>query len=506
MSSLSSSSSKIFKHALSLTARRHSYSTALATSHRPNDDVTVPPVPPVNLLSENENFFVETVRKFSQNIVRPLVREMDKNSKMNPIVTKGAFENGLMGVHVPEEYGGSGSTFFDAMIVIEELAKTDPSVSAMVGIHNTLPVSMIVEHGTEEQKHRYLPDLCSESLASFCISESGAGSDAFALKTVAKKDGDDFLISGSKMWITNSGEAQVFVVFANADPSQKYKGITCFIVERGAEGLTEDKLGIRASSTCQVHFDNVRVHKSAILGEYGKAYKYAIECLNAGRIGIGAQMLGLAQGCFDQTIPYLQQREQFGKRLIDFQGLQHQIAQVRTEIEAARLLVYNAARMKEYGIPYVREAAMAKLFASQVATSTSAQCVKWLGGVGFTKEFPAEKFYRDAMIGEIYEGTSNIQLNTIAKLIDNEYKLRNVEEFEHYALDHVDMAFEKVEQVKYNQTVVLKEDSGVHFTAMPAGHMIGGFIWRICRVAGEDIIYCVNFNNKKDRTIAFGKI
>ncbi|KAF1771008.1 hypothetical protein GCK72_002832 [Caenorhabditis remanei] len=429
MSSLSSSSSKIFKHALSLTARRHSYSTALATSHRPNDDVTVPPVPPVNLLSENENFFVESVRKFSQNIVKPLVREMDKNSKMNPIVTKGAFENGLMGVHVPEEYGGSGSTFFDAMIVIEELAKTDPSVSAMVGIHNTLPVSMIVEHGTEEQKHRYLPDLCSESLASFCISESGAGSDAFALKTVAKKDGDDFLISGSKMWITNSGEAQVFVVFANADPSQKYKGITCFIVERGAEGLTvdreEDKLGIRASSTCQVHFDNVRVHKSAILGEYGKGYKYAIECLNAGRIGIGAQMLGLAQGCFDQTIPYLQQREQFGKRLIDFQGLQHQIAQVRTEIEAARLLVYNAARMKEYGIPYVREAAMAKLFASQVATSTSAQCVKWLGGVGFTKEFPAEKFYRDAMIGEIYEGTSNIQLNTIAKLIDNEYKLRS---------------------------------------------------------------------------------
>ncbi|EFP10323.1 CRE-ACDH-1 protein [Caenorhabditis remanei] len=432
MSSLSSSSSKIFKHALSLTARRRSYSTALATSHRPNDDVTVPPVRPVNLLSENENFFVESVRKFSQNIVKPLVREMDKNSKMNPIVTKGAFENGLMGVHVPEEYGGSGSTFFDAMIVIEELAKTDPSVSAMVGIHNTLPVSMIVEHGTEEQKHRYLPDLCSESLASFCISESGAGSDAFALKTAAKKDGDDFLISGSKMWITNSGEAQVFVVFANADPSQKYKGITCFIVERGAEGLTvdreEDKLGIRASSTCQVHFDNVRVHKSAILGEYGKGYKYAIECLNAGRIAIGAQMIGLAQGCFDQTIPYLQQREQFGKRLIDFQGLQHQIAQVRTEIEAARLLVYNAARMKEYGIPYVREAAMAKLFASQVIYlnhfSPNYPISRW-PPQHLLNEFPAEKFYRDAMIGEIYEGTSNIQLNTIAKLIDNEYKLRS---------------------------------------------------------------------------------
>uniref|UniRef100_A0A8R1ELA2 Uncharacterized protein n=1 Tax=Caenorhabditis japonica TaxID=281687 RepID=A0A8R1ELA2_CAEJA len=248
---------------------------------------------------------------------------MDKHSKMDPIVKQGVFENGLMGLHVPEEYGGSGSSFFDAMIVIEELAKTDPAVSAMVGIHNTLPVSMILDHGTEEQKLRYLPALCSDTFGSFCISEAGAGSDAFALKTLAKQDGDYFLLSGSKMWITNSGDAQVFVVFANVDPSQRYKGITCFIVERGADGLTvdkeEDKLGIRASSTCQVHFDNVRVHKSAILGEYGKGYKYAIECLNAGRIAIGAQMIGLAQGCFDQTIPYLQQREQFGQRLIDFQ-------------------------------------------------------------------------------------------------------------------------------------------------------------------------------------------
>ncbi|PIC52308.1 hypothetical protein B9Z55_002467 [Caenorhabditis nigoni] len=417
---------KVLKKSFLLSRKSYSTATAFATS-RPSEDFSEK-TPPVTLLSENENFFVETVRKFSNNVVKPLIREMDKNSKMNPIVTKGAFENGLMGLHVPEEYGGSGSSFFDAMLVIEELAKIDPSVSAMVGIHNTLPVSMIIDHGSEEQKLKYLPSLCSDSLASFCISESGAGSDAFSLKTTAKQDGDHYLISGSKMWITNSSEAQVFVVFANADPSQKYKGITCFIVERSQEGVTvckeEDKLGIRASSTCQVNFDNVRVHESAILGQYGKGYKYAIECLNAGRIAIGAQMIGLAQGCFDQTIPYLQQREQFGQRLIDFQGLQHQIAQTRTEIEAARLLVYNAARMKEYGIPYVREAAMAKLFASQVATSASAQCVKWLGGVGFTKDFPAEKFYRDAMIGEIYEGTSNIQLNTIAKLIDNEYKLR----------------------------------------------------------------------------------
>ncbi|CAO4362117.1 unnamed protein product [Caenorhabditis nigoni] len=417
---------KVLKKSFLLSRNSYSTATAFATS-RPSEDFSEK-TPPVTLLSENENFFVETVRKFSNNVVKPLIREMDKNSKMNPIVTKGAFENGLMGLHVPEEYGGSGSSFFDAMLVIEELAKIDPSVSAMVGIHNTLPVSMIIDHGSEEQKLKYLPSLCSDSLASFCISESGAGSDAFSLKTTAKQDGDHYLISGSKMWITNSSEAQVFVVFANADASQKYKGITCFIVERSQEGVTvckeEDKLGIRASSTCQVNFDNVRVHESAILGQYGKGYKYAIECLNAGRIAIGAQMIGLAQGCFDQTIPYLQQREQFGQRLIDFQGLQHQIAQTRTEIEAARLLVYNAARMKEYGIPYVREAAMAKLFASQVATSASAQCVKWLGGVGFTKDFPAEKFYRDAMIGEIYEGTSNIQLNTIAKLIDNEYKLR----------------------------------------------------------------------------------
>ncbi|CAI2320737.1 unnamed protein product [Caenorhabditis sp. 36 PRJEB53466] len=414
-------------------ARPYSTPTASAPTVRSSDASSTPPPPPppVNLLSESESFFVDTVRKFSQNVVKPLVREMDRNSRMDPIVTRGAFENGLMGLHVAEEYGGSGSSFFDAMLVIEELAKTDPSVSAMVGIHNTLPVAMLVDHGDEEQKRKWLPRLCSDSLASFCISEAGAGSDAFSLKTVARRDEDPeyFRITGSKMWITNSGDAQLFVVFANADPARRHKGITCFLVERRAEGLSvgkeEDKLGIRASSTCAVHFDNVRVHRSAILGEYGKGYKYAIECLNAGRIAIGAQMIGLAQGCFDQTIPYLQQREQFGSRLIDFQGMQHQIAQVRTEIEAARLLVYNAARMKENGLPYVREAAMAKLYASQVATSTSAQCVKWLGGVGFTKEFPVEKFYRDAMIGEIYEGTSNVQLNTIAKLIDVEYKLRN---------------------------------------------------------------------------------
>ncbi|CAI2315268.1 unnamed protein product [Caenorhabditis sp. 36 PRJEB53466] len=381
---------------------------------------------PLQQLSEQEQSIVDTVRRYAVNVVKPLVREMDKTSEMHETVIKGAFENGLMSIEVPEKYGGPGFTFFDAILVIEELAKVDPSVSAMVDVHNTLFVSMILDLGTEEQKKKLLPRCIDASVGSFCISEVSAGSDAFALKTVAKKDGDDYLISGSKMWITNSAHADHYLVFANADPTKGYKGITCFLVDRGQEGLSigkaEDKLGIRASSTCPVHFDNVRVHKSAIVGELGKGYKYAIECLNAGRIGIGAQMLGLAQGCFDQTIPYLQQREQFGQRLIDFQGMQHQIGQVRTEIEAARLLVYNAARMKQHGLPFVREAAMAKLYASQVATTTSRLCVEWLGGVGFTKEFPAEKFYRDAMIGTIYEGTSNIQLNTIAKLVDVEFQ------------------------------------------------------------------------------------
>ncbi|PIC52334.1 hypothetical protein B9Z55_002484 [Caenorhabditis nigoni] len=389
------------------------------------DDVTSYPL---QVFSEQENSFVDTVRRFATNVIKPVVREMDAKSEMTEAVIKGCFDNGLMGVEIPEKYGGPGSTFFDAVLIIEELAKVDPSVSAMVDVHNTLFVPLILQLGTEEQKQKYLPKSVTGSVGSFALSEVSAGSDAFSLKTVAKKDGDDFVINGSKMWITNSGHAESLLLFANADVSKGYKGITCFMLDMKTKGLTvgkkEDKLGIRASSTCPIHFDNVRVHKSAILGEFGKGYKYAIECLNAGRIGIGAQMLGLAHGCFNETIPYLQQREQFGQRIIDFQGLQHQIAQIRTEIEAARLLVYNAARMKEQGLPFVREAAMAKLYASQVATNTTSKCVEWLGGVGFTKEFPVEKYYRDCKIGTIYEGTSNIQLNTIAKLIDIEFENR----------------------------------------------------------------------------------
>jgi len=380
----------------------------------------------VTQLSEHELTLKDTVKRFSHNVVKPLVREMDEKSQMHQSVITGVFENGFMGIEVPEAFGGPESLFFDSVLVIEELAKIDPSVSVFVDVQNTLVIPLILQLGTQEQKQKYLPKACAEWIGAFCLSESGSGSDAFALRTQAKKDGDDFLITGNKMWITNAGHASFFLVFANAEPEKGYKGITCFLVDRNQEGVTvakkEDKLGIRASSTCPVHFDNVRVPKSAILGEYGKGYKYAIECLNAGRIGIGAQMLGLAQGCYDQTIPYLQERKQFGSRLIDFQGLQHQIAQVAMEIEASRLLVYNAARMKDNGINFVKEAAMAKLFASQVATSCTSRCVEWLGGVGFTKEFPVEKFYRDCKIGTIYEGTSNIQLNTIAKLVDAEYK------------------------------------------------------------------------------------
>ncbi|KAE9418225.1 hypothetical protein Angca_003483, partial [Angiostrongylus cantonensis] len=416
--------------------------TAISGNHR--HDVEGRPPPPVTQLSEHEQHLKSAVKRFSNNVVKPLVREMDEKSQMHQSVITGVFENGFMGVEVPEAYGGTGSSFFDSILIIEELAKVDPSVSVFVDVQNTLVIPLILQLGTEDQKKKYLPKSCTEWVGSFCLSEADSGSDAFAMKTVAKGDGDDFLITGTKLWITNAGHASFFLVFANADSSKGYKGITCFLIDRNEKGVSiekkEDKLGIRASSTCPVNFENVRVPKSAILGEYGKGYKYAIECLNAGRIGIGAQMVGLAQGCFDNAALYLQERKQFGSRIIDFQarslhynfplfqGIQHQVSQVAVEIEAARLLVYNAARMKDSDIHFVKEAAMAKLYSSQVllfvtvATTATSKCVEWLGGVGFTKAYPVEKFYRDAKIGAIYEGTSNIQLNTIAKLIDAEYK------------------------------------------------------------------------------------
>lgn len=389
------------------------------------DEALVSP-PALTQLSEEEAALKDTVKKFSHDVIKPLVKEMDRTGKMDKGVIQGCFDNGFMGPEVPEEYGGIGASFFSVVQIVEEISKVDPAVATLVDVHNTLVVSLMIDHANEAQKKQYLNRLNSDWVASFCLTEPEAGSDAFALKTTAKKDGDDYIINGGKMWISNSEDSSLFLVFANADPSKGYKGITCFIVEKGTEGLSigkpEDKLGIRCSSTCPVNFDNVRVHKSAILGEFGKGYKYAIEILDAGRIGIGAQMVGLAQGCLDNTIPYLQDRKQFGQRLIDFQGMQHQIADVATDIEAARLMIYNATRLKETGQPYIKEACMAKLYAANVATKTTSKCVEWMGGVGFTKEFPIEKYYRDCKIGTIYEGTNNIHLNTIAKLIDREYQ------------------------------------------------------------------------------------
>ncbi|KAF8384205.1 acdh-3 [Pristionchus pacificus] len=420
-------SSSVLRSSSSLSSVR-SLLTAASAASKPRHDVEGRAPPPLNQLSEHELTLRDTVKRFSHDVIKPLVRSMDDSSTMHESVLKGTFANGFMGIEVPEKYQGPESSFFDAVIVIEELAKIDPSVSVFVDVQNTLVAPLIFTLGTEEQKQKYLPRICHDWIGAFCLSEAGSGSDAFALKTTAKKDGDDFVINGGKLWITNAGHASFFLVFANAEPEKGYRGITCFLVDRNAEGVSvgkkEDKLGIRASSTCPVNFDGVRVHKSAILGEYGKGYKYAIECLNAGRIGIGAQMIGLAQGCFDASVPYLQERKQFGSRLIDFQGMAFQVSEVGMEIEAARMLVYNAARMKEAGLSFVKEAAMAKLYSSIVASKTTSKCVEWLGGVGFTKEFPVEKFYRDAKIGTIYEGTSNIQLNTIAKLIDAEYKAK----------------------------------------------------------------------------------
>jgi short-chain 2-methylacyl-CoA dehydrogenase len=351
---------------------------------------------------------------------------MDEKQKMDPELIRSCFEQGYMGIEIPSEHGGNGMPFTNSIVVIEELAKVDPSVSVMVDVQNTLINNAVKKWGTPEQRSKYFPRLSQDTLGSFCLSEWGSGSDAFALKTTATKKGDEYVINGTKAWITNSAEAGFFICMANVDPSKGYKGITAFIVDKGNPGLIvgkkEDKLGIRASSTCEVRFENCRVPSSAILGELGKGYKIAIETLNEGRIGIGAQMLGLAEGAFNATIPYIKQRTQFGQPLSDFQGMQFQYATLAVEIEAARLMVYNAARLKDAGQPFVKEAAMAKLYSSQVAERVASQCVNMLGGVGFTKEFPVEKFYRDAKIGQIYEGTSNIQLQTIAKMVVNEFK------------------------------------------------------------------------------------
>lgn len=368
----------------------------------------------------------ETVAKFASEVVLPRVREMDEAEKMDPEIVEACFEQGLMGIEIPEEYGGAGMNFTAGIVAIEELARVDPSVSVMVDVHNTLVNTAILNYGSVESQKKWLPQLATGTVGSFCLSEPASGSDAFALQTKAVKTSNGYRINGSKMWITNSMEAGFFIVFANLDPSKGYKGISAFIVEKGTPGFSiakkEKKLGIRASSTCVVNFDDVEVPADHLLGNEGDGYKYAIGLLNEGRIGIAAQMTGLALGAWENAASYVwNDRKQFGQLIGTFQGMQHQLAQAYTEIQAARALVYNASRKKEAGEDFVRDAAMAKLYASQVAGRVSGQAVEWMGGMGFVREGLAEKYFRDSKIGAIYEGTSNIQLTTIAKMLQRDY-------------------------------------------------------------------------------------
>jgi alkylation response protein AidB-like acyl-CoA dehydrogenase len=374
---------------------------------------------PLTVLSEDELMFRDAVRQFADEDVRPRVHAMDEKQQMDPALIPQFFELGLMGIEVPEELGGTGASFFTAALVVEELSKVDASVGVVVDVQNTLVNNAFLRWGSEDLKQKYLPQLTSEKVGAYALSEAGSGSDAFALATRAVKADGGYRLTGQKLWITNGGEAEIFIVFANVDPSAGYKGITAFIVEKEMDGFSvgkkEDKLGIRASSTTELVLQDVLVPAENVLGEVGKGYKTAIETLNEGRIGIGAQMVGISQGALDATVKYVQEREQFGKRIGDFQGVQFQLAQMATELEAARLMVYNAARLKDAGQPFLQEAAMAKLFSSQVAQRITSTAIDLFGGYGFTREYPVEKFYRDSKIGTIYEGTSNMQLQTIAK-------------------------------------------------------------------------------------------
>lgn len=386
-----------------------------------SDTISNQPNPALTTLSEEEEMFREAVRDFAETEIGPRSGEMDKNQAFDADLLPQLFELGLMGIEIPEELGGAGSTFFTSILVVEELSRVDPAVGVLVDVQNTLFINAILRWGSDAQKEHYLPRLATDTVGAYALSEAGSGSDAFALACRGTRDGDDWIINGQKLWITNGKEADVFVVFANVDPDAGYKGITAFLVETGMEGFTvgkkEDKLGIRASSTTELLFENVRIPPEKVLGEVGKGYKVAIETLNEGRIGIGAQMVGLAQGALDHTVKYVQEREQFGRTIGSFQGVQFQLAQMATEIEAARLMIYNAARLKDSGKPFLTEAAMGKLYSSQVAARVTSTAVDLHGGYGFTREYPVEKLYRDAKVGAIYEGTSNMQLQTIAKIL-----------------------------------------------------------------------------------------
>jgi len=376
---------------------------------------------PLTLLSEEEELFRATVREFAETEIKPHVHAMDEAAKFRPELIQKMFDLGLMGIEVPEAWGGAGGTIFLAVLAIEELSRVDASAAIYVDVHNTLVNNALLRWGNDEQKARYFPRMTANMLGAFALSEPASGSDAFALETRADDKGTHWELTGRKFWITNGGEAELFLIFANTDFSKGYKGITAFLVEKSFAGFSvgkkENKLGIRASSTTELILEGCKVPKENVLGPVGQGYKIAMETLNEGRIGIGAQMIGVGTGALEAAVQYVKERKQFGKPIADFQGVQFQLAQMATELEAARLMVYNTARMKDRGIPFQLEAAMAKLFSSQVADRTTSQCLELFGGYGYSKEYPAEKFYRDAKIGTIYEGTSNMQLNTIAKLV-----------------------------------------------------------------------------------------
>jgi alkylation response protein AidB-like acyl-CoA dehydrogenase len=376
---------------------------------------------PLTSLTEDEILFRDNIRHFAEERVRPLAREMDEKGVFDKELIQQFFQLGLMGIEVPEQYGGGGGKFFEAILAVEELSRADASAGVIVDVQNTLVNNALLRWTTEEQRKRYLPRMVVDTVGAYALSEAGSGSDAFALQSKAELKGSDYVLNGRKLWITNGKEAGLFILFATVDASAGYKGITAFIIEKNSPGFTvgkkEDKLGIRASSTCELILEDCHVPKENVLGEVGKGYKIAIETLNEGRIGIGAQMLGVARGAWEYAAKYAQERKQFGKSLADFQGIQFQIAQMATDIEAARLLVYNAARMKDAGVSFVKEAAMTKLFCSQVAERVTSLAIEIYGGYGFTKDYPVEKYWRDSKIGKIYEGTSNMQLQTIAKLV-----------------------------------------------------------------------------------------
>jgi alkylation response protein AidB-like acyl-CoA dehydrogenase len=386
-----------------------------------NQDKEASMTAPLTILSEEEQLLYDSVLAYAEENIKPIRMEMDEAQKMEPQLIKDFFEHDYMGIEIPDEYGGLESSFFSAILVIEALARVDASASVMVDVHNTLVNNAFTNWASEDLKAKYFPQLASKKLGAYCLSEPSSGSDAFALKTTARDEGDHFVINGSKLWITNGLEAEIYIVFANVDPSKGYKGITAFVVEDTFPGFSrgkkQDKLGIRASSTMELSFDEMKVPRENVLGEIGKGYKVAIETLNEGRIGIGAQMVGLAQGAFDAAVAYAKEREQFGRSITEFQAVQHEIARMRCELESARLLVYNAARLKDAGLPFIEQAAIAKLKASEAAEFITSHGLELFGGYGYVKEYPAEKYYRDAKIGKIYEGTSLMQLTTIAKLV-----------------------------------------------------------------------------------------